>query len=75
MWLARNLWYFFLVPGVGAQGGDIGAVCTYGMNAQGGVLINSARQIIYASQRVDFADAARAEAIRTRDEMHPYIGV
>ena len=40
--------HFFLVPGVGAQGGDLAGVCHYGMNAEGGLLVNSSRGIIYA---------------------------
>lgn len=53
---------FFLVPGVGAQGGDLEAVCKNGMNPGGGILINSSRQIIYASQGQDFAEKAADEA-------------
>lgn len=61
--------HFFLVPGVGAQGGDLAAVARAGMNAQCGLLVNSSRQILYASSGRDFAEAARAEAKRVRDEM------
>jgi orotidine-5'-phosphate decarboxylase len=50
--------HFLLVPGVGAQGGDLDAVCKYGMNKQGGLLINSSRGIIYASGKEDFAEEA-----------------
>lgn len=53
---------FFLVPGVGAQGGNLEEVCQYGMNAQIGLLINSSRGIIYASSKHDFAEKAREEA-------------
>ena len=51
--------YFFLVPGVGAQGGDANAIIKHGSNAQGGLLINSSRDIIFASSGLDFAGAAR----------------
>jgi orotidine-5'-phosphate decarboxylase len=49
--------YFFLVPGVGAQGGDLDTVVKYGANAQCGLLVNSSRAIIYASKGEDFAVA------------------
>ena len=49
---------FLLVPGVGAQGGNLQDVCTNGMNANVGLLVNSSRGIIYASSGLDFADTA-----------------
>lgn len=58
---------FFLVPGVGAQGGDLEAVCDAGMNAQGGLLVNASRSIIYASAGRDFAQQAEAEARRLQE--------
>ncbi len=61
--------HFFLVPGVGAQGGDLEAVSKYGMNKQCGLLVNSSRAIIYASSGEDFAEAAKMEAIKMKDEM------
>lgn len=61
--------HFLLVPGVGAQGGNLQEVSAAGMNKQCGLLVNSSRQIIYASNGADFAEAARAEATKTRDEM------
>lgn len=61
--------YFFLVPGVGAQGGDLAAISRAGMNKECGLLVNSSRQIIYASSGSDFAIAARMEALKLRDEM------
>ena len=48
--------HFLLVPGVGAQGGDLQGVCEYGLNNDVGLLINSSRGIIYASSKRDFAD-------------------
>ena len=53
---------FLLVPGVGAQGGNLQDVCKYGMNAHIGLLINSSRGIIYASKDSDFAEAAAKKA-------------
>lgn len=60
---------FLLVPGVGAQGGDLAAVCKYGLNKQCGLLVNAARSIIYASSGEDFAEKARAEALALQQEM------
>jgi orotidine-5'-phosphate decarboxylase len=56
-----------LIPGVGAQGGDAAATVQSGLTAQGLISINSSRAILYASNGADFADAARAEAVRTRE--------
>ena len=61
--------HFLLVPGVGAQGGDLNEVCKYGLNSQCGLLINSSRGIIYASQGEDFAEKAREEALKLQQEM------
>lgn len=60
---------FLLVPGVGAQGGSLEEVCKYGMNHHVGLLINSSRGVIYASQDHDFAEAARAEALKLQQQM------
>jgi orotidine-5'-phosphate decarboxylase len=65
--LAPN--HFLLVPGVGAQGGDLNEVCKYGLNSQCGLLINSSRGIIYAGQGEDFAERAREEALKLQKEM------
>ena len=56
---------FFLVPGVGAQGGSAEEVIANGSNFQGGLLINSSRGVLYASSGEDFAEAAAAVAART----------
>lgn len=56
---------FFLVPGVGAQGGSAEEVIAHGANSKGGLLINSSRGIIYASQGEDFAEAAGLAAANT----------
>ncbi|MFT4737221.1 MAG: orotidine-5'-phosphate decarboxylase [Cyclobacteriaceae bacterium] len=61
--------HFLLVPGIGAQGGDLAAVCKYGMNKQGGLIINSARSIIYASDKEDFAVAAGEAARQLQQQM------
>jgi orotidine-5'-phosphate decarboxylase len=65
---------FLLVPGVGAQGGSLSEVCKYGMNANVGLLINSSRAIIYASNGIDFAEKARAEALLMQQEMQAILG-
>lgn len=61
--------HFLLVPGVGAQGGDLKKLSQYGMNDHCGLLVNSSRAIIYASQGEDFAEAARSEAQKLQIEM------
>ncbi|NVJ84949.1 MAG: orotidine-5'-phosphate decarboxylase [Algoriphagus sp.] len=61
--------HFFLVPGVGAQGGSLSEVAKYGMNSTCGLLVNSSRGIIYASNGKDFAKAARREAKKLQVEM------
>jgi orotidine-5'-phosphate decarboxylase len=65
--------YFFLVPGIGAQGGDLEQVSKYGMNKQCGLLVNSARAIIYASSEKDFAAVAGKEAQKVQEEMEQYL--
>jgi orotidine-5'-phosphate decarboxylase len=56
-----------LVPGIGAQGGDVVATVAAGQDSTGyGMVINSSRAILYASSGADFAEAARAEALATR---------
>jgi len=60
---------FLLVPGVGAQGGSLEDVCKYGMTKDCGLIVNASRSIIYASNGVDFAEAARAEALKIQQQM------
>ena len=60
---------FLLVPGVGAQGGSLSEVCRYGINSAIGLLINSSRAIIYASNRENFKIKAREEAQKIQLEM------
>jgi orotidine-5'-phosphate decarboxylase len=64
---------FFLVPGVGAQGGDLEAICKAGLNDTAGLIINSTRDIIYASKGEDFAEAARARAIATQQQTAKFV--
>ena len=64
---------FLLVPGIGAQGGSLSEVCKYGMNDKVGLLVNSARAIIYASKGTDFAEKAREEALKVQQEMEEII--
>jgi len=56
-----------LIPGVGAQGGDAAATVRAGWRANAPIVVNSSRAILYASGGEDFAQAARAEALRTRE--------
>lgn len=61
--------HFLLVPGVGAQGGSLSEVAQYGMTEDCGLLVNSSRNIIYASAGSDFAEKAREEAKKMQQEM------
>jgi orotidine-5'-phosphate decarboxylase len=60
---------FFLVPGVGAQGGSLQDVANYGWNKDCGLLVNSSRGILYASTGIGFAEQARNEAKKLQEEM------
>ncbi len=60
---------FLLVPGVGAQGGNLQDVCKYGLNDQVGLLINSSRGIIYASNGQDYAEEAANKALELQQQM------
>ncbi len=61
--------HFLLVPGVGAQGGNLKDVCKYGLNEHCGLLVNSSRQIIYAGNGKNFTRAAQNEALKLQQEM------
>ena len=61
--------HFLLVPGVGAQGGNLKDVAKYGMNKDCGLLVNSSRGIIYAGSGIDFAEKAKVEAKKLQQEM------
>ncbi len=62
--------HFILVPGVGAQGGNLQEVAKYGMNNNCGLIVNSSRGIIYASIKEDFAEKARLKAKEIQIEMN-----
>ncbi|MBN1689874.1 MAG: orotidine-5'-phosphate decarboxylase [Dehalococcoidia bacterium] len=65
-----------LIPGIGAQGGDLEMSVRYGVNASGEMaIIVAARQVIYASKGPDFAQAARAAARELRDSINKFRGV
>ncbi|WP_370089527.1 orotidine-5'-phosphate decarboxylase [Ekhidna sp.] len=61
--------HFLLIPGVGAQGGNLQDVCRYGMNKQCGLLVNSSRGIIYSDTTENFAKAAGDAAQKIQMEM------
>lgn len=65
--------HFLLIPGVGAQGGSLEEVCKYGLNKDIGLLVNSSRQIIYASNKEDFAEKAAEEAASMQKNMAVFI--
>ncbi len=61
----------FLIPGIGAQGGDLAAAARHGPTASGvGPVVNASRSILYASAKADFAEAAREAAKKMRDEIN-----
>jgi len=64
----------FLIPGIGAQGGDLALTVSYGVDAHGEkAIINSSRQIIYASREKNFAEASRQAALKLRDEINYHL--
>lgn len=65
--------HFFLIPGVGAQGGNLEAISKAGINDNIGMLVNSSRGIIYAGQEKDFALAARNEALKLQQAMSKFL--
>jgi orotidine-5'-phosphate decarboxylase len=65
--------HFLLVPGVGAQGGNLEEVSKFGMNATCGILVNSSRAIIYADNSKDFYKFANKEASKVQNEMKGYL--
>ncbi len=67
--------HFFLVPGVGAQGGELNEISKYGMNAHCGLLINSSRSIIFADNGKNFAEKARVAALEIQQEMAGLLSV
>lgn len=67
--------HFFLVPGVGAQGGNLGEISRLGLNHDGGLLINASRSVIYAGKDKDFAEAARQAALQLQTDMKGYLAL
>ncbi len=65
--------HFFLVPGVGAQGGSLADVVEYGWNSDCGLLVNSSRAIIYASKDEQFEQRATEEAQKMQSEMAAFL--
>ena len=65
--------HFLLVPGVGAQGGNLEEVSQYGMNKSCGLLVNASRSIIYAGDGLDFAQKAKEEAQTLQKDMAIYL--
>ena len=65
--------HFFLVPGIGAQGGSLKEVSEKAMNAETGLLVNVSRAIIYASQKEDFAEEAKIISQQYQFEMEKYL--
>lgn len=63
---------FFLVPGIGAQGGNLEDVCRYGLTKDIGLLINSSRGIIYASTEKDFTEHSQREAYKIQQQMQTF---
>jgi orotidine-5'-phosphate decarboxylase len=66
--------HFLLIPGVGAQGGDLAEVAGYGLNKQCGLIVNSSRAIIYADDSEKFAHAAREKAWEMQQQMKEILG-
>jgi orotidine-5'-phosphate decarboxylase len=65
--------HFFLVPGVGAQGGSLSEISRSGLNSECGLLVNASRAIIFASAGEDFAQAAGLASQQYQNEMQPFI--
>jgi orotidine-5'-phosphate decarboxylase len=65
--------HFYLVPGIGAQGGNLKEISERAMNNDGGLLVNASRAVIYASGGEDFAEAASKVAKAYAMEMQPYL--
>jgi len=65
--------HFYLVPGVGAQGGSLKDISEKAMNSECGILVNASRAVIYAGNKEDFADQARKAAKQYQQEMAGYL--
>jgi len=66
--------HFLLVPGIGAQGGNLQGVCKFGLTKDCGLLVNSSRSIIYAGTDKNFAIKAQQEALKIQQEMKTILG-
>jgi orotidine-5'-phosphate decarboxylase len=67
--------HFLLIPGVGFQGGNLSEVSKYGLNKDCGLLVNASRAIIYAGNGKNFAEEARAVALKYQTEMKGYLNL
>jgi orotidine-5'-phosphate decarboxylase len=67
--------FFFLIPGIGVQGGDLDQVCAAGLNSEGGLLINASRSILYAGQGSDFAEKGHQEAVHLNKMIQPHLSL
>jgi orotidine-5'-phosphate decarboxylase len=65
--------HFFLVPGIGFQGGKLDEISKTGLNRQGGLLVNVSRSVIYAGEGEDFAERSRSVALEYQREMKQYL--
>ena len=64
---------FFLIPGIGAQDGDLEKTLKYGLDKnKSGLIISASRSIIFSSSQKDFAKAARKEAIKLKEKINKY---
>ena len=61
--------HFLLMPGIGAQGGDLNEICKYALNDNIGIIVNSSRSIIYASDNETYASAAADQAMILQNKM------
>ena len=64
---------YILVPGIGAQGGNLEEICKYGLDKDRKIIVNSSRSIIFASDTADFAQMAKNEAKKIQMEMEKYL--
>jgi orotidine-5'-phosphate decarboxylase len=65
--------HFLLVPGMGAQGGNLKEVVAAGMNDRCGLIVNASRSILYAADNDEFEQAARKQAVALQQEMAPFV--
>lgn len=65
--------HFLLIPGIGAQGGDLSEISTFGLNKEGGILVNASRSVIYAGKGTHFAEQSRLMAQNYQLEMEKHL--